>query len=343
MAGGAAVRLHGVSRRFGAALAVDRLALDIPAGSFTALLGPSGCGKTTTLMMLAGFERPDAGRVVIDGADVTAIPPERRGIGLVFQNYALFPHMTVAQNLAYPLRARGLPRAEVAAKVAAMAAMMEVTELLDRLPRQVSGGQRQRVAIGRAIVFSPRLLLLDEPLSALDRGLRDKMKEELRRLHRRLGITIVMVTHDQDEAMELADVIAVLERGRMIGHGSPRDLYDRPSSRALASFFGRSNLLNVARAPDGAPLLAGVRIPAGGDGTLLLLRPEQVGRATPGQAGLAATVEDAVFRGGRWAVTTRLPDGQTLTAELPAAEGDGLAPGMALQLEVRGGWLVAAS
>jgi putative spermidine/putrescine transport system ATP-binding protein len=271
---------------------------------------------------------------------VTPVPPERRGIGIVFQNYALFPHMSVARNLAYPLRARRLPRAEIDRRVAAMAEVMEVADLLDRMPRQVSGGQRQRVAIGRAIIFSPRLLLLDEPLSALDRGLRDKMKEELRRLHRRLGITIVMVTHDQDEAMELADMIAVLDRGRLIGHGAPRALYDRPPTRALATFFGRSNLLTVERAADGRVMLAGAAVPAEGDGTLLLLRPEQLVR---GEAGLPATVEEAVFRGGRWAVTARLADGQTVTAELGARDGDGLVPGAPLRLQATGGWLVAAS
>ncbi|WP_161140957.1 ATP-binding cassette domain-containing protein, partial [Propylenella binzhouense] len=251
-----------MSKRFGTHAALRDVDLEVPAGAFAALLGPSGCGKTTMLMIIAGFEAPDGGRVLLGGEDITDRPAERRGMGIVFQNYALFPHMSAAENIAYPLRARRMARREIAGRVRRVAEMLEIGDLLARAPRQLSGGQRQRVAIARAIVFEPQLLLMDEPLSALDRNLRERMKDEIRRLHARIGVTTVMVTHDQDEAMEMADTVAVMEHGRVAEVGSPRRLYERPESVAVARFFGRSNLLRVEPTPAG-PALAGRPLPPG--------------------------------------------------------------------------------
>ena len=341
---GLAVEVAGLRKRYGAHAALDCVDVRIAAGSLTAILGPSGCGKTTLLKTIAGFERPDEGAVLFDGVDVTDWPPEARGIGLVFQGYALFPHMTVAANIAYPLKARRLDRHEIARRVTDTARAMEIEPLLARKPAEISGGQRQRVAIARAVVFQPRLLLLDEPLSALDRNLRDRMKEELVRLHRRLGITLVIVTHDQDEATELADQIVVMDAGRVIGAGSPRDLYDRPASAAVAQFFGRSTLFAVEGRADGRLLAAGATVPeaaGGGAGTHLLVRPEGFRRADGAdEAAVAVVVETIVFRAGRLAVTARHANGATVLAELAASEAEDLAPGVALHLAVAAGWLV---
>jgi ABC-type Fe3+/spermidine/putrescine transport system ATPase subunit len=229
---GSSLELNNLVKHFGRLKVLDNVSTRIEAGSFTAILGPSGSGKSTLLMTIAGFEMPESGAVVIDGVDVTRMPPEKRGIGMVFQGYALFPHMTIADNIAYPLKSRGWAKEAIRKRVAEMAAMMEIEQLLQRRPQQLSGGQRQRVAIARALAFEPRLLLLDEPLSALDRNLRDRMQAELKRLHRKIGVTIIMVTHDQDEASALADNIIVMESGGIIATGGARELYERPQSAA---------------------------------------------------------------------------------------------------------------
>jgi putative spermidine/putrescine transport system ATP-binding protein len=239
----AALRLEGVSKRYGRVLAVDNVSLTIREGEFFTLLGPSGSGKTSLLRLIAGFERPDAGRIDLGGKDVTAVPPYARATNTVFQDYALFPHMTVAANVEYGLKVRHLPRAERRRRVAEGLTIVRLTGLGHRRPNQLSGGQRQRVALARAIVNQPQVLLLDEPLGALDLKLRQEMQLELKRIQRELGITFIYVTHDQDEALTMSDRVAVLNGGRIEQLGSPVDLYDHPTNEFVAGFIGVSNLI----------------------------------------------------------------------------------------------------
>jgi spermidine/putrescine transport system ATP-binding protein len=243
IAGAQGVRIEHVSKSFAGITAVDDVSLDLAGGEFFSLLGPSGCGKTTLLRMLAGFERPNSGRIWVGGADVTDLPPERRPTNLVFQSYALFPHLDVAANIAYGLRRERLSKDAVAERVAAGVALVRLDGFEHRRPDQLSGGQRQRVALARALVKRPRVLLLDEPLSALDKKLRETMQQELRALQRQVGITFVFVTHDQDEAFAMSDRIAVMDRGQVLQVATPEDLYRRPSCRQVASFVGAINLL----------------------------------------------------------------------------------------------------
>src|SRR5580698_4772396 len=240
---GAAVVLSGLEKRYDNVGAVRGVSLDIRSGEFLTLLGPSGSGKTTTLMMIAGFEVPSAGDIAIDGRSVVALPPHKRNIGMVFQNYALFPHLTVAENIGFPLKQRGVDRATRARKVAESLELVRLPGYQARTPRQLSGGQQQRVALARAIVFRPRLLLMDEPLGALDKQLRESLQLEMRRLHADLGITFIYVTHDQEEALTMSDRIAVMNEGRIAQVGTPEDLYDRPCDQFVASFIGESNFL----------------------------------------------------------------------------------------------------
>src|SRR6185503_11325957 len=243
---GARLRLTDLTKRFDAVTAVDGLTLEIEPGELMTLLGPSGCGKTTVLNLIAGFETPDGGTIQLDGADVAARPPHRREVGMVFQDYALFPHLTVRENVAFPLRVRGIPSgAELTGRVDAMLELVRLPGYGDRFPRQLSGGQQQRVALARALVFHPRVLLMDEPFGALDRALRETMRAELRELHQALGITVVLVTHDQDEAMDLSDRVAVMRAGRVQQVATPRVLYERPTSAFVAGFVGESNLLDA--------------------------------------------------------------------------------------------------
>ncbi len=240
----AVVSLRGIRRRFGRVTAVDGIDLDIREGEFFALLGPSGCGKTTLLRIIAGLERPDAGRIFIDGADMTTTAPNHRPVNMVFQSYALFPHMTVAENVAYGLRLEGLARAVIAERVREALALVRLEGLEDRRPDALSGGQRQRVALARALVKRPRVLLLDEPLSALDARLREEMRLELSALQMRLGLTFVLVTHDQDEALSMADRIAVMRNGRIEQLDEPEGLYERPRNRFVAEFIGKINFFD---------------------------------------------------------------------------------------------------
>jgi putative spermidine/putrescine transport system ATP-binding protein len=238
--------LERLTRRFGSnPPAVDELSLALPKGALLALLGPSGCGKTTTLRLIAGLERADGGRVLVGDRDVTPLPPEARNMGVVFQSYALFPHMTAAGNVGFGLETRGLPRAERQARVAEALAMVGLANLADRKPRALSGGQQQRVALARALAIRPELLLLDEPLSALDAQLRDGVREEIRALQQRLGTTTVFVTHDQAEALAMADLVAVMDRGKLEQLGTPEDLFERPATPFVASFVGRSSRLTA--------------------------------------------------------------------------------------------------
>jgi ABC-type Fe3+/spermidine/putrescine transport system ATPase subunit len=252
------VQIEGVTKRFGPVVAVDDVDLEVERGELFALLGGSGCGKTTLLRLLAGFETPDAGRIAIDGQDMTGVPPHRRPVNMMFQSYALFPHMSVAENVGYGLRREGLPRHEIAGRVAEALERVKLADHAARPPAQLSGGQRQRVALARALVKRPKLLLLDEPLAALDRKLREGTRFELVRLQEELGLTFVMVTHDQEEAMSMASRLAVMDLGRIRQVGTPHEVYERPCSRFVADFIGIANILAL------------------GDGRWLALRPEKI-------------------------------------------------------------------
>ena len=236
------LRIEGVSRRFGAVTAVDDLSLDIYQGEFFALLGPSGCGKTTLLRLIAGFEQASAGRILLDGVDLAPVPPHRRPVNMMFQSYALFPHLTVEGNVAFGLKQEGLPKAQIAERVADMLALVRLENLGRRKPHELSGGQRQRVALARSLVKRPRMLLLDEPMAALDKKLRGETQFELMDLQRRLGLTFVIVTHDQSEAMTVADRIAVMDRGRLMQVAPPAEIYEQPNARWVADFVGSVNL-----------------------------------------------------------------------------------------------------
>lgn len=280
----ARVVLEGVSKRYGEVVALHPTDLDVAEGEFLTLLGPSGCGKTTTLRMIAGFVEPSAGRLRFDGEDVTDTPPQKRAIGMVFQDYALFPHLSIADNIGFGLRERGAPKAQIAARVEELLHLIKLPEIRDRLPSQISGGQQQRVAFARAIAAPPRVLLMDEPLGALDLKLREAMQVELRRLQRSLGITTVYVTHDQGEAMNLSDRIAVMDKGRIAQLGDARAIYDRPANRFVADFVGKINFITgplQGREGDWSLLQAAgvtLRAPAGasGDAVTLAIRPEKV-------------------------------------------------------------------
>lgn len=280
--GRGSVELVDVTKRFGSLVAVDRVNLSIKPGEFISLLGPSGCGKTTTLRMLAGFEQPDEGRIFVNGIEVQGVPPHKRDINTVFQHYALFPHMTVAENVAYGLRQKGTPKSEVATRVADALDMVQMSKLAERKPKQMSGGQQQRVAVARALVNRPSVLLLDEPLGALDRKLREEMQIELKLLQSRLGITFVFVTHDQEEAMSMSDRIAIMLDGHIEQLGDPETVYEHPVSAFVAGFIGRNNFWqgrssgHGVDADDGTVFVASrpeENVPQG-EGALAAVRPE---------------------------------------------------------------------
>ena len=325
----AGVALQSISKRFGETVAVDDMSLDVADGEFVVLLGPSGCGKTTTLRMIAGFLEASAGAIRIGPRDVTHDPPYRRNIGFVFQSYALFPHLTVNENVAFGLRRRRLPEHEIAERVARALALVKLDELGARMPRQLSGGQQQRVAIARAIVIEPDVLLLDEPLSNLDAKLRRDVRQELRRLQQLLGTTTVMVTHDQDEAMSIGDRLVVMNHGRVQQIGSPQALYRDPVNRFVAGFIGRGNFLEGTPSTDRKSFMArsGLAIAcemidAGAD--ILLIRPESVvvrREADTGVNRFAARIEAAVFQGSTFDLDLRLATGELIAAEVPAPVG----------------------
>jgi len=324
-----ALELRAVSRAYGAAPAVDHLSLSLRSGEFLTLLGPSGSGKTTALKMIAGFERPDVGTILLGGRDITNAEPNARNIGMVFQTYALFPHMTAYDNIAFPLRMRRRSQASIAHSVDRMLAMLHLQELAQRYPRQLSGGQQQRVALARALVFEPPLLLMDEPLGALDRQLRRQIQTEIKRIHQTLGVSVVFVTHDQEEAMFLSDRIAVMRSGHIVQQGTPAALYAAPNSRFVAEFIGNSNFLpaTVTEAADGFTGLtfdggvAGAGRPvqalAAGQRVDCLLRPEAIhlGRGAEG-TGLRATVELVNFLGDSLELALDTHAGP-LTARIP--------------------------
>jgi spermidine/putrescine transport system ATP-binding protein len=304
VAGDALVRLEGVRKRYGEVVALDGVDLEIRRGEFFSLLGPSGCGKTTLLRLLAGFETPDAGRVLIGGKDMAGVPPYERPVNTVFQNYALFPHMTVAGNIAFGLRMKGLPPGEIRKKVAWALELVDLLGLEGRYPRELSGGQKQRVALARALVLEPQVLLLDEPLSALDLKLRQELRVELMQLQRRLGTTFVFVTHDQEEALVMSDRIAVMRAGRVEQVGLPDEVYERPKNRFVADFLGRSNLLPARPHPLGAETPLGplrLKSPLERE-ALLVIRPEKIrlypkGATPPRENLVVAQVEEIVYTG----------------------------------------------
>jgi spermidine/putrescine ABC transporter ATP-binding subunit len=306
-----AVSYGGVTKRFGDAVALNDVSLEVRRGEFMTLLGPSGCGKTTLLNLAAGFFSPDGGAIRIDGVQVNEVPTYQRGIGMMFQNYALFPHMSVAGNVAYGLKVRGVARAERDRRVADVLALVKLDGFGERKPRQLSGGQQQRVALARALVIDPKVLLLDEPFSALDKNLRASMQVELREIQRKVKVTTIFVTHDQSEALSLSDRIAVMSQGRIHQLGTPGEIYRRPSDRFVASFVGDANVLRGSLAAnDGARAVVAIgaarmtvpgdalRGVASGAAVDLFLRPEQFGLTAPGAGAVSGRVTAQVYQGG---------------------------------------------
>lgn len=290
------LNITGVEKRFGSFKAVNNLSLTVEPSEFLTLLGPSGSGKTTLLMMIAGFVQPDKGGISLGAEPITHLPPERRDFGMVFQGYALFPHLSVFDNVAFPLKVRRRSRAEIEERVRSTLDLVQLTAQMDRMPRQLSGGQQQRVALARAMVFTPHLLLLDEPLSALDKKLRAELQEELKRLHRKVGLTFIYVTHDQDEALSMSDRIAIMRDGQLIQHGSPTELYEQPSTTFVADFLGKSNFLRgrvETHAGDEFIFTSGpdrflqktrsAMRPSVGSEVAIALRPEKISIVLPGE------------------------------------------------------------
>lgn len=323
--------------------ALDRISFSVEPGEFFSILGPSGSGKTTLLRMIAGFEQPDVGRILMNGGDITHVPPFRRDVRTVFQSYALFPHMTVLENVAYPLRMAGARKAERRAKARECLDLVSMGDFATRLPHQLSGGQRQRVALARAIVCRPRILLLDEPLGALDLRLRQQMQHMLVALQRELGIAFVYVTHDQGEALSMSDRVAVMSEGRIAQLGTPREIYFDPSSEFVAQFVGRSNLLPIEAAPGegalttrlGGRALPGVTVPRSGPARLAI-RFECVRLAAadhPAGEGcvLDGTVEDVLFLGNALEVNVRCGE-HNIIAAVPTMGGEGFVPGRAVRV-----------
>ncbi len=328
------VKLERVTKRYGKVTAVDRLDLVVHDGEILTLLGPSGCGKTTTLRCIAGFIVPDEGRIFLGEEEVTRLPPEQRDIGFVFQNYALWPHMTVFQNLAFGLQLRRTPKEEIRERVREVLSLVRLSGMEDRYPRQLSGGQQQRVALARALVLRPRVLLLDEPLSNLDAKLREEMRFEIRELQRQLGITAIYVTHDQAEALVLSDRIAVLNEGRLVQLGTPEEIYQRPANRFVAGFIGLSSFIEarvvevevetaVLETEDGIRLRVPRNALAEGQAVTLAVRPEHVEvlEGSPADPENAFRVEviraaylgdsiDCRLRLGKWELRTQLPPGR---------------------------------
>jgi putative spermidine/putrescine transport system ATP-binding protein len=283
------LNVEGITKRYGDFTALDNVSLTVKRGEFLTLLGPSGSGKTTLLMSIAGFVQPDRGDIQLDRHSIVHLPPEQRNFGMVFQGYALFPHMTIFDNVAFPLQVRKRPSAEIKAKVNEALELVQLAQRAGGYPRELSGGQQQRVALARAMVFTPHLLLLDEPLSALDKNLRGNMQDELKRLHKRIGLTFIYVTHDQDEALSMSDRIAVMRDGKIVQQGSPSELYDRPATTFVANFLGRSNFLHgtvETHVPGGfvvahrgtrfTQATAGGENPPLGRDVIVALRPEKI-------------------------------------------------------------------
>src|SRR4051812_37961707 len=332
------LRIEAVTKKFGGFRAVDQLSLDVGAGEFFALLGPSGCGKTTLLRMLAGFETPDEGRILLGGKDIAQVPPHRRPVNMMFQNYALFPHLTVRDNIAFGLKRAGMPRAAIATRVAEMVALVKLEGLEQRKPDQLSGGQKQRVALARSLARRPQVLLLDEPLAALDKKLRESTQVELMELQQRLGMTFIIVTHDQEEAMTVADRIGVMDAGRLEQVAAPRELYEAPASRWVAEFVGDINLFEgqlnsreagrvmVSTRDAGTIAAAEPRDAIGNALVCVAIRPEKVKLSRRGPATdavnthainrLEGVVTDVSYLGGVTTYRVRLDSGAVLRSSM---------------------------
>lgn len=324
-----AISLQQVGKSFGDFDAVKGLDLDIRKGEFFSLLGPSGSGKTTVLRMIAGFELPTAGRIELGGLDVTYAAPFERDVNTVFQDYALFPHLTVAQNVEYGLKLRKLPKAERTARVAEALEMIQLPKVARRLPSQLSGGQRQRIALARALVLRPQVLLLDEPLGALDKQLREQMQIELKAIQREVGITFVFVTHDQEEALTLSDRVAVFNEGKIDQVGSPSDLYERPATRFVASFLGNTNLIEgeLARHLTGSPALLSLRPEH------IVVRPQDSLQES-GTSAVTAVIEEIVYTGPTTRYMARTDHGtQLIVQEQNSATSSGATRGSTVRLE----------
>lgn len=330
--------LANVSKRYGDLKALDEVSLTIGRGDFVTLLGPSGSGKSTALMAIAGFLEPDSGSVAFEGRDITALKPEERGFGVVFQGYALFPHMTAAENIAYPLRVRKMGKAEIGERVQRVLDMVKLGPFADRKPTMLSGGQQQRVAIARALVYEPPLLLLDEPLSALDKKLRGELQDGLKELHRRLGTTFVNVTHDQDEALSLSTSVVVLSGGRVVQQASPDEIYDRPETAFVADFIGSANLLRLSRLHRAGEQMVGSigdqqialteRYPGMGDVAILAIRPEAIrvgGDDQPGWNTLSGKVVASERVGSSVLVKVDVPGSGIVRVVCPVGSAPNLA------------------
>lgn len=318
------ISLHNLQKGYGGVTAVHDVNLSISPGEFISLLGPSGSGKTTTLMMIAGFEIPDSGKVLLDNKDITRLPPHRRELGVIFQNYALFPHMTVAENVAYPLRMRRIAKPEVDERVRRVLDQVHLGGLASRYPHQMSGGQQQRVAIARALVFEPPVLLLDEPLGALDKKLRQHLRNEIKTLHKQVGKTMVYVTHDQDEALAMSDRVAVMHEGRIRQVSAPEDIYRRPADLFVASFVGEVNLVpaklrsGIVHGPAGEKLAA-AKCPGTDADATLCVRPEHLRLDTcvaRSESGIQGRITDMTFVGDATIIEFRSDSGLHLTSKV---------------------------
>ncbi len=320
------VAIDGLVKHFGAVRAVDGVSLSAQSGEFLALLGPSGSGKSTILMCIAGFEMPDSGRITVGGRDVTSVPAQKRGLGMVFQKYTLFPHMSVLENIAFPLKMRGIGRAEREGRAREALATVRLAEYGARMPAQLSGGQQQRIALARAIVYRPPLLLMDEPLSALDKALREEMQLEIKHLQRELGVTVVFVTHDQTEALTMADRVAVLDHGKLCQVGAPRELYETPADPFVARFIGETNMISgrvTAAAVAGERITARIAGDVAVEATavsalprdapvVIAVRPERLTVAPAGQAPLSCKVREAIYAGVATTYIVEASDGTLL-------------------------------
>ena len=337
-----AVGLADVTKRFGPVVALGGVSLEIERGQFVTLLGPSGCGKTTLLRIVAGLERPTGGAVFLDGRDVTAVPPQQRGLGFAFQRYALFPHLTVAENVAFGLKVRGVGKGDRQARALAMLEMVGLGALADRMPTQISGGQAQRVALARALAPEPAVLLLDEPLTALDLAVRTAMQEELRRLHRELGTTFVYVTHDQGEALTMSDRIVLIRDGEVAQDSTPFELFRRPQSLFAATFVGEANAWRGSAVRDGVVRVEGLPELAGrtagraavGDAVVYVIRPQRIraAEARDGECWLEGEVQDVLARGPRALVVGSAPGGPDFRVELDGSEAERFGPGARIRL-----------
>jgi spermidine/putrescine ABC transporter ATP-binding subunit len=320
--GSAELLIEGVGKRFGDVVALDRVSLRVAQGELLTILGPSGSGKTTLLKVVAGFETPDGGSVKVGGTEITSRPPAKRDIGMVFQNYALFPHLTVKANVAFPLEMRNVGRAEIDKRVSEALAMVELAGYEARLPRQLSGGQQQRVALARAIVFNPRLLLLDEPFGALDRKLRETMQLEVRRLQRRLGLTTIFITHDQEEALVLSDRIAVMNKGAIQQVATTTEIYEHPANDFVADFVGESNIFHgTVSAPGTVALDGGGNVKVASDRPAgakvgVLMRPERF--SATGANLFAGEVIESVYLGTSFKLRLAIEGGRELLVRQPA-------------------------